>query len=89
MKKLFKIVFFVLLMIALGYFRENLFVGINLILYNKFYHLPNPAFGYLSFIDNYPYSTIYTAKWFITPLFTSLFWLVQRQSLLKKKSFTG
>jgi hypothetical protein len=66
---------------ALGFFRENLFVNINGVLYNKFYNKNAPIIWYLSFLSNVSYKTIYTAKWFITPFFTLMFWFIQKQFL--------
>lgn len=67
-----------MLLIALGFFRENLFVNINDLLFNKRYNGNNPVAHYLWFLNNVPYKTIYIAKWFITPLFAFLFWRIQK-----------
>ena len=66
---------------ALGFFRENLFVNINDVLYSKLYNEPNPIIWYLSFLNNVSYNTVYIAKWFITPFFAFLFWFVQKELL--------
>jgi hypothetical protein len=77
-----KIFLLILLLMALGFFRENLFVNINDILYSKLYNEPNPIIWYLSFLNNVSYNTVYIAKWFITPFFAFLFWFVQKRLLL-------
>ena len=77
-----KILLFILLLMALGFFRENLFVNINDVLYSKLYNEPNPIIWYLSFFNNVSYNTVYIAKWFITPFFAFLFWFVQKELLL-------
>lgn len=81
----FKITLFVLLLLGLGLFRENLFVNINGVLYNKYFdpigydiHSIRPPFR---FLNNFSYQTLYIAKWFITPLFVVLFWFVQKKFL--------
>ena len=76
-----KILLFILLLMALGFFRENLFVNINDVLYSKLYNEPNPIIWYLSFLNNVSYNTVYIAKWFITPFFAFLFWFVQKELL--------
>jgi hypothetical protein len=76
-----KIVLFILLLAALGFFRENLFVSINSILYNKLYNDNFPTTWYLSFLYAFSYQTIYIAKWFITPFFAFIFWFTQKQFL--------
>ena len=77
-----KILLLILLLMALGFFRENLFVNINDVLYSKLYNEPNPIIWYLSFLNNVSYNTVYIAKWFITPFFAFLFWFVQKELLL-------
>ncbi len=83
MNRKFKIVLFVL---CLGFFREHLFVGINAILYNKFFnptgydiHTIRPGFRFLNELS---YQTLYVAKWVITPFFMFLFWFIQKKFLL-------
>ena len=67
----------------MGFFRENLFVNINSALYDKFYNENNHLVAtYLSFINLFSYRTIYIAKWFITPLFTFVYWFTQKKFLL-------
>jgi hypothetical protein len=82
MNRKIKIFLFILLLMALGFFRENLFVNINDVLYGKLYNEPNPIIWYLSFLSNVSYNTVYIAKWFITPFFAFLFWFVQMKLLL-------
>ena len=81
----FKIVLFILSLLCLGFFRENLFVSVNGLLYNKYYnpigyeiHSIRPAFR---FLDVFSYQTLYTAKWCITPLFLLFFWFIQKKFL--------
>jgi hypothetical protein len=82
MSRKIKIFLLILLLMALGFFRENLFVNINDVLYGKLYKVPNPIVWYLSFLSNTSYNTVYIAKWFITPFFAFLFWFVQMKLLL-------
>jgi hypothetical protein len=81
MNRKIKIALFILLLMALGFFRDNLFVNVNNLLYNKFYNKNASVIWYLSFLSNVSYQTMYAAKWFITPLFTLMFWFIQRQFL--------
>jgi hypothetical protein len=81
MNRKIKITLFIILLMVFGFFRENLFVNINDILYNKRYNQNNPTVYYLSFLYHFSYQTIYAAKWFITPFFAFLFWITQRQFL--------
>ncbi len=76
-----KIALFILLLASLGFLRENLFVNINNVLYNKLYNGNNSVVGYLVFLRNVSYNVIYTAKWFITPFFAFVFWFIQKQFL--------
>ena len=85
MNRKFKIALFVTLLLSLGFFREYLFLSINGVLYNKYFnpsgydiHVIKPMFR---FLNNFSYQTLYTAKWFITPLFVLLFWFVQKNFL--------
>ena len=85
MNRKLKIILFVVLLIFLGFFREHLLVGINAILYNKYFnptgyqiHTISPAFR---FLDTFSYQTLYIAKWFITPFFVFLFWFIQKKFL--------
>jgi len=82
MSKKIKIALFILLLMALGFFRENLFVNINDVLYSKRYNEPNPIIWYLSFLRNTSYMSVYIAKWFITLFFAFVFWAIQRKLLL-------
>ena len=81
MNKKIKITLFVLLLLTLGFFRDNFCVNINAILFNKFYKNNYPTDNYLSFLYGFSYQSIYTAKWFITPVFTFVFWLTQKKFL--------
>jgi hypothetical protein len=82
MNRKIKITLLILLLMALGFFRENLFVNINSVLYNKWYNEIHPVVWYVSFLGNFSYKTIYIAKWFITPLFALIYWFAQKQLLL-------
>jgi len=77
-----KIILFILLLMALGFFRENLFVNINNVLYNKQYGKNGSVVWYLFFLSKASYNAIYTTKWFITPFFAVTYWFVQKQLLL-------
>jgi hypothetical protein len=81
MKLKIKIFFFILLLATMGFFRENLFVNINNVLYNKLYNGSNPVVWYLVFLNNISYNVVYAAKWFITPFFAFVFWFTQKQFL--------
>jgi hypothetical protein len=76
-----KIALFILLLASLGFLRENLFVNINNVLYNKLYNGNNSVVGYLVFLHNVSYNVVYAAKWFITPFFAFIFWFTQKQFL--------
>ncbi len=85
MNKKLKIVLFALFLIGLGFFRENLFVSLNGIMYNKYFnphdydrHAIRPAFQFLNYFSYY---TLYTGKWIITPFFAFIFWFVQKKFL--------
>ena len=82
MKRRVKIFFFVLILLILGFFRETLFVSINSALYDKFYSENNHHIvWFLSFLNLFSYQAIYVAKWFITPLFVFLYWVIQKRFL--------
>jgi len=82
MNRKIKIILFVILLMTLGFFRENLFVNINDVLYNKLYNKNNPMIWYLCFLQNASYKAVYTAKWFITPFFAFIYWFIQKQLLI-------
>ncbi|HTA60992.1 MAG TPA: hypothetical protein VK835_00990 [Bacteroidia bacterium] len=82
MNRKIKITLLILLLMALGFFRENIFVNVNSVLYNKWYNEIHPVVWYVSFLSNFSYKTIYIAKWFITPLFALIYWFAQKQLLL-------
>ena len=82
MNRKINIALFILLLMALGFFRENLFVNINDVLYNKLYNKNNPVIWYLSFLHNASYKAVYIAKWFITPFFAFIYWFIQKQLLM-------
>jgi hypothetical protein len=83
MTRKIKIALFVLALLVLGFFRETLFISINSALYDKFYNENNNrVVWFLSFLNLFSYQTIYTAKWFITPLFVFMYWFIQRRFLL-------
>ena len=92
MNRKIKIIAFVLLLAALGFFRENLFVNINNVLYNKLYNGNNPVVWYLVFLNNVSYNVVYAVKWVITPFFAFIFWFAQKQFLnllFNEKKITG
>lgn len=64
-------------------FRESLFLNLNAILYNKYYSEPDGhrVASIYDFLNAFSYRSLYTAKWFITLLFVSAFWLVQKRFL--------
>lgn len=83
MNRTIKISFFVLALLALGFFRETLFVSINSILYDKFYkENHHHVIWFLFFVNALSYQTVYIAKWIITPLFVFFYWFIQRKFLL-------
>jgi hypothetical protein len=82
LKRKIKIAAFVLLLVVLGFLREYLFVAINSTLYFKYVNEINlHPFAIEKYLGFFSYSTLYTAKWFITPLSAFVFWLVQKQFL--------
>jgi hypothetical protein len=82
MNNAIKIILLVLLLMTLGFLRENIFVNINDLLYTKNYNENNPIIWYLSFLSNASYKTIYVAKWFVTPFFAFMYWFIQMKILL-------
>lgn len=85
MNRKLKIILFVLLLLFLGFLREYLFTGINTVLFTKYspngetdISLVKPAF---MFLTSFSYYTIYTFKWFITPVFLVAFWFTQKKLL--------
>jgi hypothetical protein len=82
MNRKIKIALFVLFLLLLGFFRETFFLSINSALYDKFYNENNHRIvWFLSFVNMFSYQTIYVAKWFITPLFTFMYWFIQGRFL--------
>lgn len=73
--KLLKIILSILLLLTLGYFRESLFVNMNLRLYelglNTRETLRNE---WISFLDPLSYLQLYIFKWIATALFTIAFY---------------
>ena len=75
---------FVLALLALGFFREMVFININAVLYNKYYqptdaaHIYHPAFGFLAYFS---YKTLYVSKWGVTLCFTRIFRFIQKKFL--------
>ncbi|MEO8760670.1 MAG: hypothetical protein ABI388_05660, partial [Bacteroidia bacterium] len=83
MNRKIKIALFIIVLIFLGFLRENLFFTINAVLYNKYFSSTDHL-GYAlePFIALFSYNTIYIAKWFITPFFAFVYWFTQKQFLL-------
>lgn len=83
MSRKFKIFLLVALLMFLGFLREYIFVGINAVLYNKYFNTNEYDIlseGYLMrFLEPFSYRTLYISKWFITLLFVFLFWFVQKK----------
>jgi len=82
MNRKIKIALFVLLLVALGFCRETLFVTINAVLYNKYFDTTDHlGYSLEPFLSLFSYNTLYVAKWFITPFFAFVFWFTQKQFL--------
>jgi hypothetical protein len=73
----------ILVLIALGFFREYLFVNINVVLYNKLNGETYTVVPILSFFEGFSYNSVYACKWIFTGLFSLLFFLLQAE-LLKR-----
>lgn len=75
----------ILIFIFLGYFREFLFVHLNVILYEKYYQMTTeaPFPSSLNFLRNYSYESLYYSKYFLTGLFVLLFLAANYFALLK------
>jgi cytochrome bd-type quinol oxidase subunit 1 len=85
MNRKLKIAGFVALLVTMGLFRESLFVHVNALLYYKRNGEGYPDYAIGSayqWLDRFSYRTLYTSKWFITPIFAFLFWFVQKKFLL-------
>ena len=69
--------------IALGFFREFIFIHINEQLFALWYDEPSRASDWIPFIKSVDYYTLYRSKWFLTVFFAGLFYgailLVLRQ----------
>lgn len=85
MSRKLRILLIVLVLLFLGFLKEYVFVGINMVLFSKYYSAPvedgepiRPAF---MFLTAFSYNTIYTLKWLITPAFIGLFWFLQKKLL--------
>jgi amino acid permease len=65
----------IIAVVALGFFREFVFVHINEYLFALWYDEPSRALEVLPFLANFDYYTLYYAKFFLTALFAGLFFL--------------
>lgn len=80
MNRKIKIAFYIAGILALGMFRESLFLNINAVLYNKYYpdagaHGPSAAYA---FLERLSYQALYGSKWIVTLLIVAAFWFLQR-----------
>lgn len=80
------ILLFVLLLLALGFIHESIFVNINAILFNKYFHPADTGTHQIRppflFLENFSYNALYISKWFITPVFVLAYWYFQKRFLL-------
>ncbi|MEX2596998.1 MAG: hypothetical protein WEC59_08715 [Salibacteraceae bacterium] len=60
--------------IALGSFREFLFIHINEQLFALWYNETSRASDYIPWLKRLDYQTLYVSKWFLTVLFSVLFY---------------
>lgn len=67
--------------IALGFFREFVFVHINEYLFALWYDEPSRALEVIPFLANFDYYTLYYAKFFLTALFAGFFFLASLLTL--------
>jgi len=78
---------FLLLFLALGYFREFLFVHINRVMYGKYYNMdpyeyePMPAIMHV--FNKLSYSVLYYLKYPFTIIWTTLFYLLSYITIKK------
>lgn len=75
MNKVLKTLGLIAVFVSLGYVREFLFVHINVLIYEKYYHhtseAPFPAI--MNVFRVFDYETLYYSKYFFTLLFVALF----------------
>mgnify|MGYP006141722433 FL=1 len=63
----------IIAVIILGFFREFLFTHINEQLFALWYDEPSRASDAIPFLKSVDYYTLYSTKWFLTALFSVLF----------------
>lgn len=61
--------------IALGFFREFLFIHINEHLFALWYDEPSRATDAIPLLARFDYSTLYASKWVLTILFAGFFYI--------------
>lgn len=81
----------VIILIALSFFRESVFVNINTHMWHLFYHNDKTYLApYLSFLQQLSYSQFYWFKWALTVFFSLLFLFLSCiiiQLVFKEKKF--
>ena len=90
MKRKGIIFLFILVLIALGFFREFVFVNINTMIYNARFNENYPISNFFSFIAHLNHKTLYIMKWVLTAVFIALFLFMQIQFsnyLFEKRNF--
>jgi hypothetical protein len=72
-------------LIAIGYFREYIFVSINYQLYRLYYHVEAeyPLPDQLKFLTYFTHKQLYYTKWVLTLLFVLLYFFITRFVLAK------
>ncbi len=81
-KKKTIIISFVVLYVALGFFREFIFLNINEQSRVTFYHdTDSHVSSSMQWLSNFSYTTLYYAKWPITLAFTTLFAFVAASTI--------
>lgn len=83
MSKKFKIIVFVILIILAGYLREKTFLNINIALHELYYSTGDRSHtdASFSFLYLFSYNQLYISKWFVTPFFAFIYWILQKQFL--------
>jgi hypothetical protein len=86
MRNVLVIFLFVVILLVLGFLHDSLFVNINAVLFNKYFH-PMDTYAHhikppFLFLESFSYNALYISKWFITPVFVLAYWFVQRRFLL-------
>lgn len=76
-KRMLLAILLVILLIATGFLREKIFVTLNAILYDKYYHAGLTFPKAFDFFVNQNYMFVYKSKWTLTAVFVLIYYLEQ------------